>query len=319
MQFDQVRKLEIFQPLQMDLNDLKKGDLFNKKIMVKAEFPDINIEFTIEGNSGITSDRALIKVYGISRETFSFFGKVLNKKLVIPVKLYSGHETNNGVIFKGVVERVTFNYNGRDPYLELVCNENDMRMTGGRLGITFSSTNKLNIVKELCRMMGYSDRYIDIPERFNTYMSRYTVRGNFREALEELCKDSKLDFKYDAENVYVYPAVVNFNSFHKIDFRNGLLTYPRESNNNTFEFETLINHNVRVNYVFAMDYENNFVTNINKGDEVRYYIVTKYSHKTNGLNAVTSVRCKLTDPDPERAKNIDKLRYENDRRENNVL
>ena len=204
----------------------------NKKeqtpVIISFTFPETHMEFKI---SEIESDRpnvCSLKIYGVSRETYSLFHNKNFAKWGIEqfVEIYSGYDRDEELVYRGTLSRVRYNFDYGKQYMEVILDQNIKKYAVQRKSICINkATNVYDAVNILCKEFGYDLICNDKDDLKSIQLKNITFNGNLNQCLSQVL-NKKMNYYIDNDNFVIYTNNSSLKKTYRLTFNNGLKSYP---------------------------------------------------------------------------------------------
>lgn len=197
-------------------------------VIISFTFPETYIEFKI---SDIESDKpnlCSLKVYGVSRQTYSqFHNKNFAKwKTQQFVEIYAGYDRDEELVYRGTISRVRYSFDFGKQYMELLLDHNMKKYAVQRKSICINrQTTVFEAVNILCKEFGYTLLCNNEEDLRKIQLKNVTFNGNLPQCLSQVL-NKKMKYYIDNDNVIIYTSNNQLKKTYRLLFSNGLISYP---------------------------------------------------------------------------------------------
>lgn len=251
---------------------------------VKLNSNDIDLEFTCEGDDNIEANEAEIIIYNLSTNTAKQFKK--DKKISIT----AGYKDDTGVVFSGVIVKVTDRFDGCDRVTTINALDDVSRKEKNVDSISYAAGTKASyILKSLCQKVGLPIAVFSI-KRDHTYKDSVTVDGDIISQIEQYAKVCGVAAYINKGQIYVRSLKEGDNIEFYVHMSTGLIGSPEEIE----EVEENEDYTDKIHGVrFTMLLQHRMTTAAKVKLEARsiwgHYRIRKWRHTFNDSEAITEV------------------------------
>lgn len=188
---------------------------------------DLRIEFRIDFDDDPTPNTTEITIYNLSQTTLDIFKK--NERVIVN----AGYQSDNGVIFSGLITKVLTKRNGTDhaTVISLIDSQDlDSEKTVSksyRKGISASA-----ILEDLAKILGIKLMALSLATN-KTYKTGYSINGSIIEEMKRISKDCGASMYISRGNLYIRSNKEGDNTSFILSSDTGLIGSPEP-----FEEET---------------------------------------------------------------------------------
>lgn len=200
----------------------------SQPVIITFTFPETYFEFKI---SEIESDRpntCYLRIYGVSRETYSLFHNKNFAKWGTEqfVEIYSGYDRDEELVYRGTISRVRYSFDFGHQYMEVLLDQNMKKYAVQKKSICINrQTTVYEAVNILCTEFGYKLLCNNEDDLKSIQLKNITFNGNLRQCLAQVL-NKKMNYYVDNDNVVIYTKDSNLEKRFRLIFDNGLKSYP---------------------------------------------------------------------------------------------
>ncbi|MGL5051239.1 MAG: hypothetical protein ACRC6E_11550, partial [Fusobacteriaceae bacterium] len=109
-----------------------------KEAIYQFLYPETRLDFTVMQTDKENPDGCFVKIYGVSRDTYSLFDNVRTKKYtnVQKVEIYYGYDDDLSLAFTGSIDRVIYEFANGEQVLTLLLSKNARKFTNASKSIS---------------------------------------------------------------------------------------------------------------------------------------------------------------------------------------
>lgn len=230
--------------------------IVDKRSTTAQKITDLRVSFEIEKYiSGNIANKAVIKIYNVSEDTFSQW-----KSVKYPlIKLNVGYSYNQGMteIFSGDITNIYYTKDGTETTVNIECGDGLESLQKSKLDKTYNKNFKIDdIISDMLNQMKLTGSIVvgNITKTGANAKTKagFTVTGQVKLELEKILAKYNQRFTIQDNTLHILPldgsnSVVNTEAV-RLSPLTGLLSIPiakkeKDSNYNlidTYEFKTLI-------------------------------------------------------------------------------
>jgi hypothetical protein len=258
-------------------------------------FPDTHIEFKISSVSSEKTNGCSVKIFGVSRETTALFDydKIKSFGLLQNVEILTGVNGVNRLIYTGTINKVRYKFNNRNPYMELILDQNLKKFSIQEINEVFKGEIKATeAVRRICDLAGFKFDSSNLNVFEDFIVSNLTVKGTFEECLRQII-GSKLNFYLLDDTIKLYGSDKKGRVEFFLNFDNGLQLYPEQEDDETYSIQSKLLPGIESGSVIRIPIDKyGRVTDFSS----EYYlnlVVDKYEHFFNEMTDATKLECNL--------------------------
>ncbi len=208
-------------------------------VVISFTFPEIYLEFRI---ADIESDRpnlCSLRLYGVSRNTYSMFANKNFAKYGTQqfVEIYVGYNRGEELAYRGTISRVRYQFDFGKQYMEILLDHNMKKYAVQRKSICIATqTTTYDAINVLCKEFGYKLLCNNIDDLKKIRLKNITFNGNLKQCLSQVLNKT-MNYYIDNDNVVIYTSDKSLKKIYRLTFDNGLKTYPTLDTNKINEGE----------------------------------------------------------------------------------
>ena len=208
--------------------DYSTATHITQPVVVSFTFPETYLEFKI---SEIESDKpnlCSLKIYGVSRETYSlFYNKNFAKWGTQQfVEIYSGYDRDEELVYRGCISRIRYNFDFGNQYMEMLLDQNMKKYAVQRKSICINrATSVYEATNILCKHFGYKLICNNEEDLQKIQLKNVTFNGNLSQCLSQVL-NKRMKYYIDNDNVIIYTDSNSLKKVYRLTFDNGLKAYP---------------------------------------------------------------------------------------------
>ncbi|MGL5717663.1 MAG: hypothetical protein ACRCX2_31920 [Paraclostridium sp.] len=254
--------------------------------------PDSRIDFQVRQIDSEEPDSGYIKIYGVSRETYSIF-KIPEKSDYTnghTVDVYYGYDYNDVLVYSGKVTRVIYDFSSGDQTLTLLIDKDTKKANNMVKSISTDGKVSLGQAFTIFRdEYGYDFLY---ENSISTSISvgRISLTGSITDAMKSILSK---DYSYyiDDKKIYVYNKSKATTKEVMMFPGNGLLEYPSEdTKNEKFRIKTTLIPEVESGMVVKIPVDKYWYSNKDTGNYRKFTVGNYTSSFSKGLGT-TELEC----------------------------
>ncbi|MGL5049650.1 MAG: hypothetical protein ACRC6E_03345 [Fusobacteriaceae bacterium] len=193
-------------------------------------YPEARIEFMISQTDTEQPDNCSVKIFGVSKETFSLFDNVRGKKYndVQRVEIYYGYDGELSLVFSGVVSRAIYQFANGSQIMTILLSKNNRQFTNMIKAISMKSKQTMKTaINTIAKEYGYSVTYGNDGDFESLSIGRFCYTGSVRSALKHVLPKG-YSYYINESAIHVYHVDKSVANEMKIWNESGLLEYPTE-------------------------------------------------------------------------------------------
>lgn len=191
-------------------------------------FPEAHLEFKIQDIDQESPSACVIRIYGVSKDTYKKFENknFQNFKITQKCDIYLGYDKDEELVWNGVVSRVRYAFDFGKQYMEILLTQSMSKFHIQRHSICIQrQTTVWEAVQILCDHFGYKFECQNIEDFQNITLLPITLEGNFRQCLSDLL-NNKMRYYIDNDKLVTYSTNSYIKKEYILTFDNGLISYP---------------------------------------------------------------------------------------------
>lgn len=265
-------------------------------------YPETFMYFKISGVDNEAPNSCYIRIYGISKDTYTKFENQNFKQFNITQKcdIYIGYDKEEELVWNGVVSRVKYDFNFGQQYIEILLTQSTSKFHIQKHSICIQKeTNVYEAIGILCDNFGYKFQCQNIDDFQNLTLKPTTLEGNFRQCLADLL-NGKMAYYVDNDTLITYSTDSYIRKEYILLFDNGLVTYPildtgklDEGDVYTITHKVIPSMRAGARIKIPVDIQGNYAP-INTGQYVTFEVdefITEFSN----TNDSTVMKCRRVD------------------------
>lgn len=267
-------------------------------VVVSFTFPETYLEFRIADIESDIPNLCSLRLYGVSRNTYSMFANKNFAKYGTQqfVEIYVGYNRDEELVYRGTVSRVRYQFDFGKQYMEILLDHNMKKYAVQRKSICIATqATAYDAVNVLCKEFGYKLLCNNIDDLKKVRLKNITFNGNLKQCLSQVLNKT-MNYYIDNDNVVIYTSDKSLKKIYRLTFDNGLKTYPTLDTNKINEGESY-----SIKHKIIPSIRNGDIIEIPIGDDGlfakvdtgRYqkYVVQEYTTTFSPENDSTEMEC----------------------------
>lgn len=282
--------------------------------VVSFSLPETYFDFIINSMDSKNTDACVVSIYGVDRSTYSSFKleDITKYSERYVVEIYLGYSGNDSLIYKGVVSRLSYAFNGGRAMMKLVLDDGSIKFNN--VHRTISISEKQPIIEVLKTIASSYDYTLFVNKQFNEALTinRYSFTGSCKDAIDSLLPEY-MDYWIKNNHIYVWEktgaskegfkkystespdATDTADRYIVVHVNNGLLEYPNDdTKENKYKLKTILVPEIKSGLIIKIPVDNGWYASYDSG-VYEEFIVDKFNSSFSDGFGYTEMECSKND------------------------
>lgn len=256
-------------------------------------YPETRIEFTVSQNDKERPDNCLVKIFGISKETYAIFDAKKNAGYVDNqrVEVYYGYDSDLQLVFSGTIDRVIYQFDSGAQTLTMLVTKNTRKFAMMKKTVSMNGEQTIkSAALQIGKTYGYDIKFSDSGNFDSVSIGRVSVTGSFEKAMKSILPKD-YGFYTNETGCFIYHKDKSVAREITVWMQNGLLNYPTEdSKQESTTIRTILIPSVESGMKINIPIDEYWFSPVDTG-KYKTYVVKNYSSTFRNGIGTTEFEC----------------------------